>query len=160
VKDVQELLRSRRERELHQELQKVTDAINTLEDRFRSNVPARRVHTDPEREALRVLLASYKDDKTRLQRELGVAEKVKDEPGLFGLGAVPGYKWRRVMSGREVARMLEHNEWTYQRTSGSHMNFKKGECRVTVPDHTELKKGTLASIKRVVEECESSLNLP
>ncbi len=72
----------------------------------------------------------------------------------------------RVLSGREVCRILSGHGFVEVRRRGSHiaMQLRLAERTVTVPvpDHDELKKGTLLSIirqsglPRVLFESESS----
>lgn len=58
----------------------------------------------------------------------------------------------RVLSGREVAEILERNGFSEVRRHGSHIVMQKvangGTITLPVPDHHELKKGTLAAIVR------------
>ena len=58
----------------------------------------------------------------------------------------------RVLSGREVCQMLEAQGFSAVRQRGSHIVMQKrvGSTTTTVPipDHSELKVGTLASIIR------------
>jgi predicted RNA binding protein YcfA (HicA-like mRNA interferase family) len=58
----------------------------------------------------------------------------------------------RVMSGKEVCRILEMNGFKMVRQRGSHMVMQRreGETTVTVPvpDHKEIRIGTLLSIIR------------
>jgi len=58
----------------------------------------------------------------------------------------------RVMSGKEVCRILEMNGFQMVRQRGSHMVMQRreGETTVTVPvpDHKEIRIGTLLSIIR------------
>ena len=58
----------------------------------------------------------------------------------------------RVLSGREVCQILAANEFAEVRRRGSHIVLQKrlAETTVTVivPDHKELKTGTLSSIIR------------
>lgn len=58
----------------------------------------------------------------------------------------------RVLSGRDVCRILEQNGFSEVRRRGSHIVMQKriAETTVTVPvpDHDELRIGTLASIIR------------
>ncbi|MEK6301550.1 MAG: type II toxin-antitoxin system HicA family toxin [Acidobacteriota bacterium] len=58
----------------------------------------------------------------------------------------------RVLSGREVCRILEAHGFTQIRQRGSHivMQQRGGGTTVTVPvpDHSEIKIGTLLSIIR------------
>ena len=55
-----------------------------------------------------------------------------------------------VVSGREAVRAFERLGWTSARQSGSHMILtKEGEiATLSVPDHTEVAKGTLRSLIR------------
>jgi len=56
----------------------------------------------------------------------------------------------RVLSGRDVCRILEKNGFSEIRRRGSHiiMQKKKNDSTITVPvpDHQELRMGTLRSI--------------
>jgi predicted RNA binding protein YcfA (HicA-like mRNA interferase family) len=58
----------------------------------------------------------------------------------------------RVLSGREVCKILEAEGFTEVRQRGSHVVMQKrsGDTTTTVPvpDHKELKTGTLTSIIR------------
>jgi predicted RNA binding protein YcfA (HicA-like mRNA interferase family) len=58
----------------------------------------------------------------------------------------------RVLSGRDVCRILEHAGFIEVRRRGSHivMQARSGDTTrtVPVPDHKELKTGTLASVIR------------
>jgi predicted RNA binding protein YcfA (HicA-like mRNA interferase family) len=58
----------------------------------------------------------------------------------------------RVLSGREVCRILAANGFAEVRRRGSHIVMQKrlSDTTITtiVPDHGELKTGTLASIIR------------
>lgn len=58
----------------------------------------------------------------------------------------------RVMSGKEVCKILEQNGFVQVRQRGSHMVMQRatdgGTTTVPVPDHTEVKIGTLRSIVR------------
>ena len=58
----------------------------------------------------------------------------------------------KVLSGREVCKILELNGFQQVRQRGSHivMQKKTGETTITVPvpNHSELKIGTLQSIIR------------
>jgi predicted RNA binding protein YcfA (HicA-like mRNA interferase family) len=58
----------------------------------------------------------------------------------------------RILSGREVCRLLERHGFTEVRRRGSHVVMQKriadGTVTVPVPDHSELKIGTLLSIIR------------
>lgn len=52
-----------------------------------------------------------------------------------------------VLSGREVVRAFESLEWRVARRSGSHtVLVKEGHvASLSVPDHREVARGTLAS---------------
>jgi len=58
----------------------------------------------------------------------------------------------RVLSGREVCRILEAHGFTEVRWRGSHVVMqRRGDTTATtvpVPDHPEIKPGTLRSIIR------------
>ena len=58
----------------------------------------------------------------------------------------------RVLSGREVCEILANHEFTEVRRKGSHIIMQKVESNSTitipVPDHRELRTGTLMSIVR------------
>lgn len=58
----------------------------------------------------------------------------------------------RVLSGREAAEILERNGFAEVRHHGSHIVMQKamngGTITLPVPDHHELKRGTLAAIVR------------
>ena len=55
----------------------------------------------------------------------------------------------RDLSGRDLARALRRYGYEITRETGSHMRLttqQNGEHHVTIPDHDELRLGTLASI--------------
>lgn len=58
----------------------------------------------------------------------------------------------RVLSGREVCRILQQHGFTEVRRRGSHIVMQRrtetGSITVPVPDHRELAIGTLLSIIR------------
>ena len=58
----------------------------------------------------------------------------------------------RVLSGREVCRILEAHGFSEVRRRGSHVVMQRrteaGTLTVPVPDHSELRAGTLRSIIR------------
>ncbi len=58
----------------------------------------------------------------------------------------------KVFSGHEVARLLERHGFVEVRRHGSHIVMQRslgtGTITVPVPDHHELKKGTLAAVVR------------
>ena len=57
-----------------------------------------------------------------------------------------------VFSGREIRRILENEGFLFIRQKGSHMVLQKrnpeGTITVPVPDHAEIRIGTLQSIIR------------
>ena len=55
-----------------------------------------------------------------------------------------------VMNGREVVRIFERLGWRFVRQKGSHMILvKTGEMvTLSVPDHSEVAKGTLRKLIR------------
>ena len=56
-----------------------------------------------------------------------------------------------VISGRELISALERAGYAVDRQKGSHIVMRQIEAphrRVTVPDHKELRKGTLRAILR------------
>jgi predicted RNA binding protein YcfA (HicA-like mRNA interferase family) len=55
-----------------------------------------------------------------------------------------------VMNGREVVRVFEKLGWRFVRQKGSHMILvKTGEMvTLSVPDHSEVAKGTLRKLIR------------
>ena len=55
-----------------------------------------------------------------------------------------------VMNGREVVRIFEKLGWRFVRQKGSHMILvKTGEMvTLSVPDHSEVAKGTLRKLIR------------
>jgi predicted RNA binding protein YcfA (HicA-like mRNA interferase family) len=58
----------------------------------------------------------------------------------------------RILSGRDVSRILAQNGFVIVRQKGSHMIMQKKQgnstLTVPVPDHAELKTGTLLGIIR------------
>ena len=58
----------------------------------------------------------------------------------------------KVMSGKEVCRILAHNGFKQVRQRGSHVVMQKqmpgSTITIPVPDHKEIKPGTLMSILR------------
>jgi predicted RNA binding protein YcfA (HicA-like mRNA interferase family) len=58
----------------------------------------------------------------------------------------------RVLSGRDVCEILRRNGFSEARRRGSHIimqrKIPKGTITVPVPDHAELRLGTLQSIIR------------
>ena len=55
----------------------------------------------------------------------------------------------RDLSGRDLARALRRYGYAVTRETGSHMRLttpQGGEHHVTIPDHANLRVGTLASI--------------
>jgi predicted RNA binding protein YcfA (HicA-like mRNA interferase family) len=59
---------------------------------------------------------------------------------------------RKVLSGKDICDILERNGFREVRRKGSHIVMQKrsetSTITVPVPDHTELKPGTMASIIR------------
>ncbi len=56
-----------------------------------------------------------------------------------------------VLSGRELIRALERSGYEVDRQKGSHIVLRHADPphrRLTVPDHKEIKKGTLRAILR------------
>ena len=58
----------------------------------------------------------------------------------------------RVLSGRDVCRLLTGHGFTQVRQRGSHVLMQKTEAgstvTISVPDHKELRIGTLMSVTR------------
>ena len=58
----------------------------------------------------------------------------------------------RALSGKEVCRILEKQGFTEVRRKGSHVGMQRrsqeGSVTVPVPDHAEIRIGTLLSIIR------------
>jgi predicted RNA binding protein YcfA (HicA-like mRNA interferase family) len=52
------------------------------------------------------------------------------------------------LSGKEIIRALEKLGFRVARQSGSHILMKKGEKRCVVPNHKEVKVGTVNGILR------------
>ena len=55
----------------------------------------------------------------------------------------------RGISGRELAKKLEHYGYHISRQTGSHIRLtteQGGEHHITIPDHKELRVGTLSAI--------------
>ncbi len=55
----------------------------------------------------------------------------------------------RDLSGRDLARLLRSYGYSVTRESGSHMRLttqRGGEHHVTIPDHADLRLGTLSNI--------------
>lgn len=62
-------------------------------------------------------------------------------------------KLPRDLSGRELAKTLEKRGYAISHQTGSHMRLttqQEGEHHVTIPNHSELRIGTLSSILREV----------
>jgi predicted RNA binding protein YcfA (HicA-like mRNA interferase family) len=51
-----------------------------------------------------------------------------------------------VLSGAEVVRTLERLGFVVVRQRGSHIVLRKGVCGCVVPNHRELKLGTLSGV--------------
>lgn len=60
--------------------------------------------------------------------------------------------WLRVLSGRQVCEILKNHGFVEVRRRGSHVVMQKrtddGTLTVPVPDHAEIRIGTLRSIIR------------
>ena len=58
----------------------------------------------------------------------------------------------RVLSGRDVSRILEQHDFHIVRQRGSHIVMQRrtdlGTVTVPIPDHSEIRIGTLQSIIR------------
>jgi predicted RNA binding protein YcfA (HicA-like mRNA interferase family) len=52
------------------------------------------------------------------------------------------------LSGRDVVRALQHLEFEVVRQSGSHIVMRRGASGCVVPNHKELKVGTVNGILR------------
>jgi predicted RNA binding protein YcfA (HicA-like mRNA interferase family) len=52
------------------------------------------------------------------------------------------------LSGREIISILEANGYQRKRQRGSHVVMRKGSSVCVVPDHKEVKTGTLAGVLR------------
>lgn len=52
------------------------------------------------------------------------------------------------ISGRDCRRALEKAGFMFVRQSGSHMMMRRATTTISVPDHRELKPGTLRAIIR------------
>ncbi|MBS0571385.1 MAG: type II toxin-antitoxin system HicA family toxin [Proteobacteria bacterium] len=50
------------------------------------------------------------------------------------------------LSGRDVVRTLERMGFSITRQRGSHIVLRRGQSGCVVPDHRELKVGTLAGV--------------
>lgn len=53
-----------------------------------------------------------------------------------------------VLSGRRIVRALERLGFTVARQKGSHVVMQRGSAGCVVPQHREVKIGTLAAILR------------
>ena len=53
-----------------------------------------------------------------------------------------------VVSGKETIKALERLGFTITRQKGSHVVLRKGNIGCVVPNHKEIKSGTLAGIIR------------
>lgn len=70
--------------------------------------------------------------------------------------SLPAWRWRlpkfRILSGREVCDILSRHGFVQVRQRGSHVVMQKkipgSTITVPVPNHNELKRGTLKSIIR------------
>lgn len=48
----------------------------------------------------------------------------------------------------DLVRLLQKNGWSYLRSGGEHDIFAKGEDRIAIPRHSEIKEGLAKSIIR------------
>jgi predicted RNA binding protein YcfA (HicA-like mRNA interferase family) len=60
------------------------------------------------------------------------------------------YDWKKVMSAKDIIKILEKNGWEFVRQKGSHKQYKKNNVLCTIPFHDEIKSGTLSNIKRTI----------
>ncbi len=60
------------------------------------------------------------------------------------------------MRGKETVSMLLKNGWEEISQNGSHKKLKKNGYSCIVPMHDEIRKGTLSSIKAMVELAEKN----
>ena len=65
------------------------------------------------------------------------------------------YQWKRVMSGKDVALLLKEHGWEKLRQKGSHIIFAKNGFTCPVPNHKEIKAGTLKNIQHIINIAES-----
>jgi len=65
------------------------------------------------------------------------------------------YQWKKVMSANEVTNMLKKNGWDIISQHGSHIKLRKNGYICIVPNHKEIKEGTLGNIKRIVNFAET-----
>lgn len=54
-----------------------------------------------------------------------------------------------VLSGREIVSGLHRLGFVLINQRGSHIKLRKGDATVIVPDHREVRRGTLSSILRM-----------
>lgn len=63
----------------------------------------------------------------------------------------------RTLSGKELVKILEKYGFVLKRAVGSHRRFTLDKIgasfHITVPMHTEIKKGTLSDILNELEKC-------
>jgi len=62
------------------------------------------------------------------------------------------------VSGWELAKIAVKLGFEIRRQSGSHLILKKGEKLLVIPQHRQLKKGTLLQILKVMEISREDLN--
>ena len=67
------------------------------------------------------------------------------------------YAWKKVMSGKEVAKLLEVMVGFLMIQEGSHMKYIKEGYPVSVPNHKTIKKGTFLNIIKRVNFVESKI---
>lgn len=66
-----------------------------------------------------------------------------------------------VISGRTLVKVLERRGFVFVRQNGSHIMMRRGErphITVPVPDHKELRPGTLRGILRDISMTVQELN--
>lgn len=52
------------------------------------------------------------------------------------------------ISGKEMVKLFEAQGWKVLRQKGSHIQMARGNEKITIPNHRELKKGTEHSIRK------------
>lgn len=85
IKEASEILRSREEKELYKEIEKLDETISVMKSRFKSNKDASKIWTEEEKEAIREVLRQYEADREKLRIRLGLSEKKRDAMDMFRL---------------------------------------------------------------------------
>lgn len=64
------------------------------------------------------------------------------------------------VSGKKAVRVFESWGWTVSRQKGSHISMTKEGCKrpVVIPDHKEVREGTLASSLRTAGKTRSEFH--